>query len=329
MFGFGNKNKKSTSANTNSKNALGKVQTASKKQSAPSGAPPRQSSRPSVPLSAANSQSKRPVRTPNVPRSTNAVSGNRSVSQQHPASQGNMQRMRQGTAQSVKKPTQNTERKKKAPSGPVITVEGLKQLGFVLIAAILLSFLLLSMLNGILYAINHLSFEFGYDVTVKLENGNDKPQKYICDNDSVFRDRSGEAYISLTRLSNSLSLSTVGNGERVKFYKTNALNNYVSLEHGSRHVIINGESICLSSPIYISGSQVYVPISFFERYTSSIIVNYNSKNHVMTVEYEINEALSTPKRKVLEEFRFVVCAPVGVVEMTEEERNEYAGLSKG
>jgi hypothetical protein len=100
------------------------------------------------------------------------------------------------------------------------------------------------------------------------------------------------------------------------------------MEHGSRHVIINGESICLTSAVYISGSQVYVPISFFERYTSSVIVNYDKKSHTMSVIYEINEELSTPKRKVLEEFRFVVSEPQGLTEMTEEERNEYAAISK-
>ena len=221
------------------------------------------------------------------------------------------------------------DKKPKLPRGPLITAEGVKHGAFVLVASILLATLLLCLMNFTLYALNHFDFEFGYDVTVKLEDGADKTVKFVYDKESVFRMKGKEAYISLSKLADSLSLSTVGNGEKVKFYKTNDLNNYVSLEDDSRHVIINGESICLSSPVHISGSQVFVPISFFERYTSSIIVKYDDGSHTMTVEYAINEELSTPKRKVLEEFRFVVTSPVGLEEMTEEERNEYAGLSKG
>ena len=73
---------------------------------------------------------------------------------------------------------------------------------------------------------------------------------------------------------------------------------------------------------------MYLPIDFFENYTSSITVNYDGSSHTMNVVYEINEELSTPKRKVLEEFRFVVTAPTGLQEMTEEERNEFAVFGK-
>ena len=165
----------------------------------------------------------------------------------------------------------------------------------------------------------------GYDVTVELDTGAQKKDKYSVDNDLAFPANEKEAYISLTKLADSLELSSVGDGNEIKFYKTNDLRSYVSMRHGERDIIINEEHVKLTSPVYIYGRSVYVPISFFAYYTNGLQVYYDRSTRIMSVLYEINEELSTPNRKVLEEFTFSVSRAEGIEELTEEEWFEYVG----
>lgn len=309
MFGFGKKNKADDSANNKKKN----TQSSAVKRLPPQPSAPRQTVK-NAPMQAGRTiPVRQPVRAAHPAR---PAPKNAPVNRTAP--------MRQGVeGNKAKAPV----KKEKKARGPLITKKDVKYGSIVLIAAILLAFLMLCMINGIMYAIHHVEIDFGYDVTVRLENGASKPPKFECDKDNVFREGGKEPYISITKLADHLSLSTIGNGSKVKFYKMDELTNYVAFEDGSCHVVMNGEKINLSSPVHIRGTQVYVPISFFERYTTSVAVSYFADSHTMSVDFEINEELSTPKRKVLEEFRFVVTTPSGLTEMTEEERNEYAALS--
>lgn len=213
----------------------------------------------------------------------------------------------------------------KSPRGPIITAEGVRQTLYVLLMSILIYSLVCGATVGIFYAVNNVHFNFGYDVTVELDKSQKKNEKYEMDSASVFRSDSNQPYISLSRLAPSLGLSCVGNEQRIRFYKTDDLSCYVSLEHNSRQAIINGESIRLSDPIVIAGNTAYVPIGLFNYYASGVHIEYDYSKRQMKVVYEINQALSTPKRKVLQEFLFSVCAPAGIAELTEEEWFEYVG----
>ena len=231
------------------------------------------------------------------------------------------------TAQgSTTKPKETVTQKKKTKSeGPVLTKEEVKNLLLALLASVLLCAVILGLLYGIVYAVSHIRFDFGYDIKVVLDDGSEKPSSYETDSDAVFRDPGGQPYISLTRLADSLGLSSVGDGNKIRFYMTTDRSQYVSMTHGSPYAEMNGEKIALSSPVYITDGATYVPISFFEYYTEGVMVYYDPSNETMTVEYKINEELSTPKRKVLEDFVLLVKTPVYLEEMTEEEWFEYVG----
>lgn len=330
MFGFGKKNNQKSSVNNKQKKdthvSAKSKEYVNKSMSVSAPGRPTQSTQ----HAPNQQQTPSPIKRPSMPNASLQRHSNRPAVSTPGGARSNNKQTTHSRNETASKPSGQTPSKNtNIPNKSVVTAEAVRYLTFVLIASLLLAGILLCLMNGILYAVNHFDFEFGYDVTVKLEDGTENAPMYECDKDTVFREKGKEAYISLSKLAQSLNLSTVGNNERVKFYKTNDLNNYIVVEDGSRHVVINGEGVCLTSPVYITGSNVYVPITFFERYTSSVTIQYNGKSHMMTVFYAINEELSTPKRKVLEEFRFVVSSPTGLVEMTEEERNEYADIGKG
>lgn len=211
----------------------------------------------------------------------------------------------------------------KKSRAPIITAEGLRAFCFILLVSLLLYVIICTVTFGAFYAYNNVHFNWNHDVTVKLDKGVPKTENYITSEDVVFRDPSGEPYVNLTKIADSLSLSSIGGGNQIKFYKTNDLQSYIVFTNGSKDVIINGEQIRLSSPAYVSNKAVYVPISLFQYYTNGITVSYDKSERVMTITYEIDNELSTPKRKVLKEFAFIVHAPQSIPEMTEKEWFEY------
>ena len=213
----------------------------------------------------------------------------------------------------------------KPPRGPLVTAEGIRQTLYVLVMSILFYALACGLAVGIFYAVNRIHFNFGYDVMVELDKSQKKNEKYEMDSDRVFRYDSAQPYISLTKLASSLELSCVGDDQHIRFYKTSDLSCYVSLSHNSKQAIINGESVWLSSPVVIASDGVYVPIGLFNYYANGVHIDYDYQKRTMKVVYEVNDALSTPKRKVLEEFKFSVSAPTGIAELTEEEWFEYVG----
>ena len=211
----------------------------------------------------------------------------------------------------------------KKPRGPIITAEGVRAFFFVLLVSFVLYALVCVVSFGVFYAIHNVRFDWNHEITVKLDKGVPRTEKYVTNEKVVFRDPSGEAYVNLTKIADSLSLSSIGGGNQIKFYKTNDLDSYIVFTSGSKETVINGEQIRLSSPVYISQNSVYVPIGLFCYYTSGISVSYDAGERIMTITYEIDEELSTPKRKVLKDFEFIVHAPQSIPEMTEKEWFEY------
>ena len=213
----------------------------------------------------------------------------------------------------------------KEPRGPLITAEGVSAFLFVVTVSVLIYAIVCGIAYGVFYGINHFRFEWDSDITVKLDDSSNRPTKYTTSKKLVFRNGNDEAYIAMSRLAQSFGLSSVGDSGQMKFYKTGDLQNSVVFVHKSNEAIVNGVTVRLPAPVYISGATAYVPIAFFNYYTTGVTMTYDSEHLELTVFYTINEELSTPKRKVLEEFRFAVNTPSGLEEMTEEEWFEYVG----
>ncbi len=213
----------------------------------------------------------------------------------------------------------------KEPRGRLITAEGVSAFLFVMTVSILIYAIVCGAAYGIFYGMNHFRFEWSSDITVKLDDSTKRPPQYTTSEKLVFRNGDKEAYIAMSRLTQSLGLSSVGDSTQMKFYKTSDLENSVVFTNKSNEAIVNGVTVRLPAPVYISGATAYVPIAFFNYYTSGVTLSYDSEHMEMTVLYTVNEELSTPKRKVLEEFKFAVNTPSGLEEMTEEEWFEYVG----
>lgn len=226
-------------------------------------------------------------------------------------------------APAAKMPTK--EKPPKAPRGPLITAEGVSQFLFVVMVSLIIYAVLCGIAYGIFYGIHHFHWSWNYDITVKLDDSSNKPSTYSTSKNAVFRGEDNEPYIAVSRLANSLGLSAVGDADSIRFYKTGDVNGYAVFTDQSKEVNVNGVVIRLCSPVYIVGGIAYVPISFFNCYTSGITISYDTDERMMTVLYTVDEALSTPKRKVLKEFTFCVTSPEALDELTEKEWFEYVG----
>ena len=220
-----------------------------------------------------------------------------------------------------------SKQQKNVPKGPLLTATEAKQLLMIIVVSLLLAFTLLSLIYGVFWTVNNLHFDWNYDITVTMDDSSGKITKYTTNKNTVLRNGEDEPYICISKLAEKLDLSSVGDGSSIKFYKANDLNSFVTFENGSNKIIINGEIVSMSAPAYIRSGMAYVPISFFDYYTSGVSIDYDSESRVMSVVFSVNEELSTPKRKVLDEFCLLVRAPESIEELTSQDW--YECMAKG
>jgi len=208
--------------------------------------------------------------------------------------------------------------------GPLITAEGCRQFAFIFLMAILIYAVISGVACGIFYGVVHTHVDWNYDITVEIDIGEPKNKTYTLTRNNVFLNEV-HPYINLTEIAMSLELSSVGSDDQIKFYKTDTAGSYALFTNNSEYVTINGEEIKLPGPVYIKGGKTFIPIHFFNYYTNGLKISYDAESRVMKIIYVINEALSTPKRKVYEEFSFAVRLPQNIDELTEEDWFEYVG----
>ena len=113
------------------------------------------------------------------------------------------------------------------------------------------------------------------DEPVKITVSED--ETVVLDND-YYAYKNGKYFVSLTKLSEICGFTLHGNPEEMTFSASDT--NHATFEIGTRGVKINGTYSILDDASYFSGGNLFIPVSFFENYCSSVKCEFDKKGKV-------------------------------------------------
>lgn len=93
-------------------------------------------------------------------------------------------------------------------------------------------------------------------------------------------------YINITEIALLCEFTTTGDLDEIRLISKNESNDNVKLTLDSPVVVINGNPVRLSAPVFRSGEAIYVPYEFFTSYVTGISVTYDEEKSKVTIVRE-------------------------------------------
>ena len=95
--------------------------------------------------------------------------------------------------------------------------------------------------------------------------------------------RNGAFYIAIDTLRDYCEFTVTGDTDELRYIPRGSSDQQISFVIGASTVSVNGSSVRLEDPSFISGGNLYVPISFFERYVKNMSVTLDRNESKITV----------------------------------------------
>ena len=108
--------------------------------------------------------------------------------------------------------------------------------------------------------------------------------------------RGGELYISFTKLADYLKLTVTGDADSVRYVFASDDKSaegdgeeYAEFFRGDTKAVLSGSEIVLSSQVYFSGDEVFVPASFVKLYMDGLDLEVDTSKHTVKIARTLTE----------------------------------------
>ena len=141
------------------------------------------------------------------------------------------------------------------------------------------------------------------DYTIQIgENDLDSTVTYVSPSDRV--GANGTYNISIDRLRDYCELTVTGDSEILRYIPRGSSGQSVAFRVGTNVAWVNGVAVRMEAPSFSLGGQLFVPISFFERYAFNLNVLHNpSENKITVLREETSESIQNTAKDADPEYK--------------------------
>jgi|GEM_PF-962841 len=146
-----------------------------------------------------------------------------------------------------------------------------------------------------------LAILFHIDAGIGNKDQTERNFKIMLNDDSISKIKSdfknGEHYVALSSLSDIYGYIISGDKNEMAITMNNKKNdNTAAFKVGTDEAVINGISVFLDAPSYLSGEELYIPASFFAKYVSDTSFIQKTKKHTEQATLRIQSKENAEKK---------------------------------
>ena len=163
------------------------------------------------------------------------------------------------------------------------------------------------------------------DVTVQIgENDAETTETFTASAKRAFAN--GTYNISIDLLRDYCDLTVTGDAQRLRYIPRESEKQSVTFEIGTNTAWVNGVQVRMEKACFLSGGNLYVPVSFFDRYAKNLTIQHApSENKITVIRTETAESVASTARDkipVYEPIVFNLSGDAPVKSITEQSVDE-------
>ena len=134
--------------------------------------------------------------------------------------------------------------------------------------------------------------------------------------------RNGAFYIAIDALRDYCEFTVTGDTDEIRYIPRGTTGQQISFTVGSNTVVVNGSPVRMQTPSFVSGGNLYIPVSFFERYVKNLsVMHAPTESKITVVRAETAESVadtSKDKLPVYEPILFTLGVDEPLTHITEQ-----------
>lgn len=177
----------------------------------------------------------------------------------------------------------------------------------------LFSIIFLAMSFALVYLIKPLPGGDGLPDKINIVyNFDGNSEKYSVGAASAYRD-GDKMYCNFSKAYAGFGFSAMGDVSKMRYTLPNG--EYMLLVNESNYAEINGESVALEGKVYITGTDVYIPVSFLEIYCNGVDIYFNTESKTLYLQRMIDKNKSNSIKTVYYDFGLIPekCKPISPI----------------
>ena len=193
-------------------------------------------------------------------------------------------------------------------------------------AFLVIFFMLSAVLGGAFYiSLSHTSGIGSGDYTVQIgENGSKSTVTYTSSGKRAYAN--GTYNLSIDTIREYCDLTVTGDANKLRYIPRGSEGQSVAFEIGTNKAWVNGVEVRMEKPCFVSAGNLYVPVSFFDRYAKNLTIQHAASENKLTVlRTETAESVASTARDkvpVYEPIWFTLAEDAPLTGITEQSVDE-------